>query len=167
MKHLLAIALVAVAACNNGESRQHIQLAHLGFDVPGDWHSNETNQEGLVTSVWTPDDNSRKESVTVIRSERSSEVAKAGLATLESLLASAQTPGAKASPATEVRTPQGLSGVRIDVDYVPPGLKASYHRVHVVLVDGSSLVHVFYTALSPDSNLEAFNAVLSSIREES
>jgi hypothetical protein len=45
-------------------------------------------------------------------------------------------------------------------------MKVSYHRVHAVFVVGESLLHVFYTARSPDPNLETFNNVLNTIHEE-
>lgn len=94
-------------------------------------------------------------------------MATAGPAAIEGLLASAQVPGAKISATGPVKTEHGLSGVRIELDYVPPGMKHSYHRVHAVLVDGSTLVHVLYTARTPDPTLETFNQVLATIHEES
>jgi hypothetical protein len=163
---LAATALAAAISCGSSAS-QHVQVAHLGFSMPSDWHNVDSNQRGLVTSVWTPDENDHKESVTVIRTERSPDVAKAGQEAIETLLTSAQYPGSKVAATTTIKTKQGMSGVQIEVDYVPPGLKHSYHRVHVVLVDGSSLVHVLYTALVPDPNLDTVNQVLASIREES
>jgi len=168
MKALLFAVVATTLSCGNGSvPSQHVQIAHLGFDVPDDWRNADTERNGLVTSVWTPANNDHKESITVIRSERSPAVASARISTIESLLASAQSPGARVSPAQLVTTAQGLSGVRIEVDYVPPGLTASYHRVHVVLVDGTSLIHVLYTARSPDASLQTFNLVLGSLHEES
>ena len=170
MKTTLSIvALVMATSCSTGgTSRQHVQVAHLGFDVPGDWSSAETKERGLVTSVWTPDENLRKESVTVARSERSATVANAGSQVVEQLLASAQPPGARVSPTMFFTTAKGLSGVRVDASFVPPGLKATYRRVHAVLViNHSSLVHVFYTSPSAEPSLDTFNMVLDSIHEES
>src|ERR1700683_867962 len=81
----LFVLLVVVGSCGiAGSSFQHVKLAHLGFDISGDWHNADSHQRGRVTSVWTPDGNERKESVTVIRTERSPAVANAGPATLES-----------------------------------------------------------------------------------
>jgi hypothetical protein len=168
VKALPLIAFVMTISCGTtSSSKQHVQLAHLGFDVPSDWKNADTKQRGLVTSVWTPEDNDQKESIVVIRSDRNPEVARADSQTLARLLSSAQAAGAKVSATAPITTQQGLSGVRIEVDYVPPGLSKTYHRVHVVLVNGDSLVHVFYTARSPDSGLAAFTMVLSSIHEES
>lgn len=46
-----------------------------------------------------------------------------------------------------------------------PGLSAHYHRVHVVLVDGAALVHVLYTARTPESGHLVLHEVLDTIQE--
>ena len=61
---------------------------------------------------------------------------------------------------------QGLHGARIEVDFVPPGTRRVYHRVHAVIVAGDSLVHVMYTAGDPDLSFEALNLVLGSLRHK-
>jgi hypothetical protein len=170
VKPATALRLLALGLCACGSSStpaQHVQIAHLGFDVPGDWRNADTTRNGLVSSEWTPPSNDRKESITVIRTERSAAVASEGMATIQRLLVAAQAPGARVSPIKLVTTEQGLLGARVDVDFVPPGLSASYHRSHVVLVDGTSLVHVIYTARTPDADLQTFNLVLGSLHEES
>ena len=116
--------------------------------------------------MWTPENNARKESVTVIRSERSGATASAGLAKLADLIVESQGSGAKVSTPRPFVTTSGLRGVRVEVAYVPPGMTHEYQRVHVVLVDGSTLVHVMYTALTSDPALDALNVVLGSIRHE-
>jgi hypothetical protein len=47
-------------------------------------------------------------------------------------------------------TRHGFSGLRVEGTFTPPNQAASYHRIHAVLVDGESLVHVLYTARDPD-----------------
>jgi hypothetical protein len=73
----------------------------------------------------------------------------------------------RASKATPLKTARGLSGARIDVDFVPAGLTERYHRVHVVLADADgALVHVLYTAKKPDGDLKALSIVLDTIHHE-
>lgn len=164
MKYLLLA--VAVSACGGSSSYQHVRIAQLGFDIPGEWHAQDTTWRGLVTSTWTPEDNDAKESLVVMRSERSPVVATAGAATIQRLLVAAQPPGARMSPLKPVVTAHGFAGTRVDLDFTPAGLRERYHRVHIVLVDGESLVHVLYTARRPDEAQRTLNIILASIREE-
>jgi len=169
MKHRLGVALsvaLALVSCN-ATTNQHVTFAHLSFDVPGDWSQYETDHRGVSTQVWTPAGNDEKESLTLIRTELAPVTAQAGASTLSTLLAQAQSglPESKVSATNAVSTKSGLSGVRVDVDYVPKGLKDRYHRVHVVLVDGNSLIHVLYTAKSPDMSFTALNLALATLQE--
>ncbi|HEY1556549.1 MAG TPA: hypothetical protein VGF94_17055 [Kofleriaceae bacterium] len=142
-------------------------FAHLAFDVPGDWSHYDTNHRGVSTEVWSPSGNDEKESLTVIRTELAPVTAQGDASTLSTLLAQAQAglPESRVSARSSVSTKMGFSGARVDLDYLPNGLKDRYHRIHVVLVDGKSLVHVLYTAKTPDANLNAFNLLLASIHE--
>ena len=167
----VGLAIAGVAGCgSSGSARQKAQLASLTFDVPAAWQHDDSHARGVATTVWHPaaDDNERRETVTVIRSELSPAVAKAGAATISRLVARAQGAlhDARVSAVTPVTTAHGLAGVRLEVDYVPPGLRQRYHRVHVVLADpdGLALIHVLYTARTPDDELDALNLVLGSIR---
>src|SRR5258708_4002091 len=126
---------------------KHVHVAELGYDMRDDWQKDITTQRGVVTAVWTPEDNDRKESVTVIRTDRSPAVAGRAGETLANLLARAA--HVDASLVTPVFTPFGLAGARVDTEFKPPNADATYHRVHAVLVDGKSLVHALYTALTP------------------
>jgi hypothetical protein len=163
------ITLATLVACSGTTSRQHASFAKLSFDMPEDWASRDSIRRGTATSVWTPADNDRHESITLIRSQLANVVAQAGSPTLEGLVASADggLPGATPARVVPLFTTSGLAGVRTEVDYVPPGQRARYHRVHVVLVDRekASLVNLIYTAKTPDENLEALNLVLATIRE--
>jgi hypothetical protein len=163
----LSLALIAGLAACSGSSGQKVSFAHLVFEVPTGWDHKDTSRRDVATTVWTPDDNDRKESITVIRTDEVPVVANAGEATLRQYLANAQAglPGARVTPVKAVHTKLGLSGVSTTVDYVPPGMRDHYHRVHVVLVDGTSLVHVIYTARTADPSHEALNGVLSTIHE--
>ena len=164
----LALAALVLAACGRTSTRHRIDFAHLSFDLPGDWTHHEATRRGVDTAICTPTENDRKESVTVIRSELAPLTARAGGGTLSQLLETAQAdlPGVRVSKVTSIKTDSGLSGARIEADFIPPGQTEHYYRVHVVLVDGSSLVHVLYTARSADPDVGTLNAVLATIRDE-
>jgi hypothetical protein len=170
MTRAAVVLLVLVSGCGSRESaHSRAQLASLRFDVPAEWTRTDLHQRGLATSQWVPQDNERKESIAIIRSERSPAVAMSGAATLEQLLAASQRSlrDVRASKATPLKTVHGFAGARIDVDFVPGGLTERYHRVHVVLADADgALVHVLYTAKTPDGDLKALSIVLDSIRHE-
>jgi hypothetical protein len=159
------LVLAVVSACESGTPAvQHAQLASLAFDVPSDWHRNDTSRNGLDTSVWTPEDNEHKESVAVMRTVLG---LPASLPEIETLLEQSKRSmrGASAGSITPIVTARGLVGARLELDYLPLEKHQPYHRVHVVLLDGSALVHVLYTAQAPDAGLGAFTTVLSSIHE--
>jgi hypothetical protein len=64
------------------------------------------------------------------------------------------------------QTKKHLPEVEITSDFVPAGLHASYHRVHAVVMDGDALIHVLYTARTPDPNLTVFRQIVDSIHQE-
>ena len=168
-------AMVAVSCGGSvfsGSGGQPTRLGSLSFEVPVDWKRTDSTFDGGMTSVWTPDPsaNSRKESVTAIRSVPSTQRGKPAPAMIDRLLAGAQGTlrGAKTSPVTSITTDQGLTGRWIDVSFQPSTSSQRYRRIHVVLVDAdpSALVHVLYTAATPDEGLDAFHLVLDSIRRQ-
>lgn len=168
MRRLACLLLIAVVGCDSDSIEgQAVQLSSLAFEVPAEWQRQDANRRGVSISEWAPYENARKESITVIRTETSPAVAKAGVGAVEPLLAAAQRSlrGVRASRVARLTTAKGMSGARVDIDFVPPGTDASYHRVHVVLVDGTdALVHVLYTARSPSSSV--LDLVLASIHRE-
>jgi len=168
MKRFMGLALLAASACSDDSiATQNVQIASLSFDVPAEWERHDANRREVEISEWTPDENPRRESITIIRSRTSPAVANAGVPALTPLLAESQKSLAnvRASRVTSVTTARGLSGARIDLDFVPSGAKSSYHRIHAVFVDRTgALVHVLYTARQP--NAKAFDLVLDSLRSE-
>jgi hypothetical protein len=144
-----------------------VHIGSLSFDVPAEWVRHDANRHAVEISDWTPEENPRKESITVIRTQSSPAVAKAGVVALTPLLADSQKSlgNVSASRVSQISTTRGISGARIEVDFVPPGSKSSYHRIHAVFVDSTgALVHLLYTARQP--NATAFDVVLNSIRSE-
>jgi hypothetical protein len=168
VKHYIPLLLLAISACGDDSiSTQSARFGHLSFEVPSDWERHDANRRSVEISEWSPDENPRKESITVIRSQTSPAVAKAGVPALTPLLAEAQKSltSVRASRVSQVTTSRGLAGARIELDFIPPDSKDSYHRIHVVFVDRTgALVHVLYTAKKPSAN--TFEIVLNSLRNE-
>jgi hypothetical protein len=169
---VLFVPLLVLAACNEEASSretQAVKLGHLDFEIPSDWRTFEQPPAGQLSGAWTPPSNDRKESIVVARSEVDlSLVSDGSTARLEQMLrqADAALPHARATPPLPVTTEQGLHGLRLSVDFVPPGSKDVYHRVHVVLRDKDALIHVIYTALSPEPANEPLEILLSTLRHE-
>jgi hypothetical protein len=103
------IALAALSACGNSPPpTQEIQFGPLTFDVTADWQRKDTSKPGWASSMFTPSDNSRFESVTVIRSHRSD----SKNTSLEQLLVTAQRSlrDVKLGNLRPVKTASGLVG---------------------------------------------------------
>ena len=163
---LLAASACVVAGCSS-EHKQHAQIGDLTFDIPSSWQRADSSTRGSHTTVWTPPagENERKESITLIYSERSPAVARAGQSTVQQLLAQAQgSLRGHTSGSAAISTPSGLVGQRIVVDFVPPGMRDTYRRVHAAFMEGDHLVHVIYTARVPDPDLDAFAGVVATLQ---
>ena len=106
------------------------------------------------------------EALTIVRTDQSPQIARAGRERLAQLLAQAQfsLPHVRTTAVTPVTTAKGLSGIRVTIDFVPAGESVIYHRVHVLLVDGDALVSVLYTAREPEQH--ALELVLDTIHRE-
>lgn len=167
MKRLALLVALAAAGCSGNEpAHQHATLGTLGYDMPDGWHRAD---QGARTSVWTPADNNRKESVTVIRAELDREIARRGPGAFAELLVAAQgsLPGAHVGAPEPLITKTGLRGFRVRVDFAPfGGEQPRYARVHAIVLDGDSIVHVMYTARTPDPDPSAFEMALDTAHEE-
>lgn len=164
MKALVLVALALGSACSDSPSPiQAVAFGPLTFNVTADWQRKDTSNPGWASSMFTPSDNNRFESVTVIRSRRSD----SKNSTLEQLLVSAQRGlhHVKISSVRSVRTANGLSGVKVSVTFQPEGMMQNYRRTHVVLSESDrTIVHVIYTAMLPDEDERTLHVVLDSIR---
>lgn len=168
---LLSVLVLAVGGCweSSGSPTQLVDLGPLSFEVPVEWQRKDEARTRALTSMWTPPSNARKESVTVIRTARphAGTGSTPAIETLPQQLVSAQQSlhEARISRVTPVTTVHGLRGTRVDLSYKPNGVDRTYRRVHVALVeDESTLIHVLYTAASPDDGLTAVQGVLDTIR---
>lgn len=162
MKRLILLALMA-ACSSSGPALDTATIGSLSFGVPSGWERKELSNHDRAMAEWTPaaDDNERKEALTVVRTERPA-MAKATPRQLQRSLADAQRhlPLGTFSAPTSFTTRHGLRGVRVEGQFVPPGRGTPYRRIHAVLVDGTALVNVLYTARELDR--ESFDAVLDS-----
>jgi hypothetical protein len=159
--------LAFAASCQSNEpARQHAKLGPVGYDMPADWVKTD---RGTRTTVWTPPDNEQKESVTVTRADLDPALAKAGPAALAPLLVKAQGTLAAAQVSTPepVTTALGLHGYRVTVQFTPRGTGSrTYTRVHELFVDGTTLVHVMYTAANADLDSAALKMAVDSAHKE-
>lgn len=158
---------VALAGCSSRESGDRASLSTLDFHVPSGWTMHDqsvtTRTTADVVAQWTPGDgNDRKESITIVRTERP-HLAKQPPSELETTLVAAQRslPGARFASPTSFATRQGLAGFRVEGDFVPRGQTVRYHRIHAAIIDGNTIIHVLYTARDPEP--EHFEIVVSDL----
>jgi hypothetical protein len=168
MSRLFMFVGIASAACSSsGPALDKASIESLGFGTPSGWARRDVSNAQRAMFEWTPsaDDNDRKESLTIVRTDRPA-TAKSTPAQLQRMLGDAQrkSPRSSFSTPTHFITRHGFQGVRIEGEFLPPGRNARYHRIHAVLVDGTKLVNVIYTAKDPDR--ESFDAVLDSFFRE-
>ena len=168
MKALILFGAFAACATTDKLETQPAKLGGFAYDAPAEWKHVDSHAPRSVTSTWTPiGDNERKESLVVIRSQIDPALAKGGVDAVEKLLVAAQHELPKLtlskSGVTKLVTGQGLAGLRIDSEFVPSGLGIEYHRTHLALLDGKTLIHLIYTSRDPDVGEQALVAVLQSI----
>jgi len=135
-----AIALL-VTACGSTSSlveSQPAQLGDLRFDAPDEWSHNEVREGSRLIARWLPSDNPNKAVVSVIRTELRADHRDATPDEIETMLADAQRslPHAQIGARHALHTARGLDGFEVESEFVPPGERTSYHRIHAVLVDG-------------------------------
>jgi hypothetical protein len=163
----IVLALVA-AGCSTSSppsTTSTERLADLRYVAATGWTHHDAREADRMVSRWTPTENPNKESISIIRTPIRAAVKGADPAKLEALLAQAQTslPSPAVRAPTAGRTKRDLLDVEIAADFVPRGLTESYHRVHAMIVDGDVLIHVLYTARTPDPDLTVFRQVVDSI----
>ena len=169
MRRAIFVALLFAAnGCGDSHSGEEL-LGPIAFEVPPTWHRTDTHGRTTASAVFAPAMNGRKESIAVIRTELGPIAEKYTPSMLSNLLLQTQSsfPRANVAPVARVSTAGGYTGARVEVDYVPPGRTDRYHRVHAVLLDGTALIHVMYTAASPDAEIAVFQRVIDSLHEES
>jgi len=165
-----ALATIIVAGCASSvDDAPTAKLEDLVYARPAEWtETTTTHANGIATTLWMPANNPNKESIEIVRGDPRIGVP-ADTLQLTQLLTRAQRelPRARISTAMPFATSSGRVGVRIDAEFEPVGLHRAYHRTHAVLVEpGGVVVHVMYTAATPDAQETIFNAVIESIHRE-
>jgi len=165
---ILVAVVLALAGCGRSHDGEE-QVGSVGFKALPGWKRLDTRGRNTATAVFTPVANDRKESITVIHTELGPIAEKYTTETLSTLLLQAQSTfaQAKVTPVAKMTTPEGLSGVRVELDYVPPGQSKSYHRVHVILGRPTALIHVLYTSPTPEPEQALLQQVVNTLHEES
>ena len=158
------LALIALASCASSDTAvEPAKIGTLDYAVPAGWSSRDLSSLQSTMVEWRPDgENERKESLVISRAEQPALSKSRPHLRRRLLEANLQLPRAGFSSPISFVTRNGLSGVRVEGTFTPPDKAVSYHRIHAVLVDGSSLVHVVYTARDPDR--EHFEAVIDGFR---
>jgi hypothetical protein len=156
----LVIACACLAACGSSVSVDRATLGSLEYAVPSGWSSRDLSTRERAMVEWRPADNEHHESITVVRSERAALAKKP--ARIRKLLEEAQhgLSNATFTIPTPITTKSGLRGFRVDGAFTPYGKTEVHQRIHAVLVDDKSLVHVVYTGREVDR--ETFETVVDS-----
>jgi hypothetical protein len=154
-----ALALAWTGCAERSAEMVVAQVGRIEYVVPEGWVMRDVSQSGQTILVWTPSDNSRKESITLIRTPPMPHLVRGGQGYLAAKLgATLQQPG------HTVMTKHGLEAARVDGSLQPRGLAGRYARSHAVVVDDDALVHIIYTAKTPDPAL--FDRVLDGVERK-
>jgi len=160
-----AALVLVLASCASSPSLDTAKLETLDYVVPSGWTSRPLASPHGSMVEWTPQrDNDRKESLVISR------VANPALAldrnraylTRDLIGANRALPEARFGAATSFVTRGGLPGLRVEGTFTPAGQAQPYHRLHAVLVEGTSLVHVLFTARELDR--DQIDDVLDGVR---
>lgn len=164
----LVVAAVTSACGESAPDVSWQSIEGLQYAVPVGWAVRDQSEQTRKILVWTPDENGNKESVTVIRTQPLVNLTKVGLPRMRGLLAAASKGLSKGSfsEPTQVQTSRGFVGMRVDGQFVPPGTSSPYRRIHVVMLDGTSLVHVLYTSRNLSADPEALRVVLETLHRK-
>lgn len=166
MRTATAVTLSLAFGCaSSSPSLEKASIGSLSFGTPSGWTSRDVSSPQRKMFEWSPIDNERKESLTIIRSDRPA-MAKATSVQLQRLIRDAQSamPGATFSAPISFTTRHGFRGARIEGSFTPPASRVRYHRIHAMFVDGTAVINVLYTSRELDR--ESFEAVLDSFFQE-
>ncbi len=172
MRGHLALAIFAMLSTLPGclgDSEVDLEVAKLGdleYAIPAGWTSKDLSEHQTKIIVWAPSDNPRKETVALMRTRDLPTAVKSDFAHLQQFLLDTEKslPNGRFGSAHRLSTKHGLVGMRVDGEFVPDGTKASYRRIHAVLIDGTALVHILYTAR--DADAKTFDLVLDSLTKK-
>jgi len=156
VRAILALALLGCGG--SGPNLDQTAVSNFDLGVPHGWVKKDFTTRSRQMLQWTPEDNDGKESIVIVRADRPS----GAKSDLGSLLAKAQHSRFAFLKPTTFETDNGVVGSKIEGSMVVN--EKTYHRIHAVFVDDTSLVNVIYTA--KDLDRENFDAVINSLRKK-
>jgi hypothetical protein len=162
------VALASAACIRPHDEVQEAKLGDLRFNVPLHWTHTDSTRPRL-SSLWVPEDNPHKESVEVVETPLGPGLGDGhNLSQLEDALEHAQIslPQAHVGSPMSFITASGQAATMLSADFVPQGASKPYRRLHAMIVDGKSVIHVLYTAAVADDNATAFQTVLQTIHHQ-
>lgn len=157
---VLTIALIASGCRLDEVSSERVRVGDLELDAPAGW---QMQAPADACRIWMPAENGRRESVAVVVGPAYDETLDEAVATTR--LALGELASLHIRNETRVLSDGGLSGLRFDLDFRPDVSPATYYRSHVVLIASGHVVHVFYTARTPDPGLAMLARVVNSIQK--
>lgn len=168
---LVSILFLGIAAsCGRGDSaaRMHGDLVQVGtasLEVPAGWQP--TLEAATNRQVWVPANNARKESISIRVVDRSAELGTVDDVLDNTLDATGVLADVRLGRQQRVTTADGLPGLWVDLTFTPGTSEATYARSQLTVVTATHIIHVFYTALTPDPQHRAVALALETLREES
>ena len=147
------LVICVLAGCASSSSADTAKLETMDYVIPSGWTSRAIASPHGSMVEWTPQrDNERKESLVISRVANPALALERNRAYLTRDLVGANRalPDARFGTATSFLTRGGLRGQRIEGSFTPVGQVQRYQRLHAVLVDGTSLVHVLFTGRELD-----------------
>ncbi len=123
MRTAIAATLCLTFGCaSSSPSLEKASIGSLSFGTPSGWTSRDVSSPQRKMFEWSPTDNERKESLTIIRSDRPA-MAKATPVQLQHLMRDAQGVMRDASFSAPISftTRHGFRGVRIEGSFLPRG----------------------------------------------
>jgi hypothetical protein len=163
-----ALATPSCTPTHHDMDGQPAKLGDFSYQAPAGWTQTKSKGWHSVSTTWTPDNNDQKESIVVIRTQIDSALGQAGAEAIKKKLLAAQ----RELPQVQVlgspidfHSDGGFAGVRVEDNFIPAGAKYQYHRTHAVLVEGTDIIHVLYTAEQPDAEERALHLVVNSLHK--
>lgn len=141
-------------------------MGTVSLSVPQAWAARLPVTE-TERQVWSPaaDRNPGKETLAVRIAPRRPQMSDDDILTAAST-AQGLLPGVELLGSRAVTTQRGLKALWIETSFKPPGSTVAYRRAHVTAIGKKHVVHVFYTATTPQPNAQVLRDAIDSLQEE-
>ena len=158
-------ALTGLAGCNDGVDLQLHENAHASVRTLDGWTATEVRNDVRFSSTAAPD-----QTIVIRAVDRTAQPGRQDDARL--LAATARVnhalPRFQSERAWKISTSSPhLTGTAESFQFVPPGKREAYRRVHVTLFGENFVYHVLQTApASAKLDEAALNAIVATLKEE-